>query len=106
MHMLDSYGTPAHINWVLEEAVKESLTAILVMLMQETHPLVPDLLSLLYHNYWELQDRIYRLAEYILLLMHYFRRLSLDINTWFIGVEEEVEDIVLPKMTDIFFKLN
>ena len=65
-----------------------------------------DLLSLVYHNVWEKRESMVWVAEYALIQMHYIRCLSLDLNTWFISVEDKGGDIELPSMTEIQFDLE
>ena len=45
-------------------------------------------------------------AEYLIMLMHYIFRLTLDLNNWYISVEEETGDIEVPNLSDIRFKLD
>ena len=45
-------------------------------------------------------------AEYELLPMNSLRYLSLNLNTWFISVEKNGEDIYLPSMSAIQFDLD
>ena len=65
-----------------------------------------DLLSLVYHNVWEKRESMVWVAEYALIQMHYIRCLSLDLNTWFISVEDKGGNISLPSMSTITFELD
>ena len=69
-------------------------------------PLVSDLFSLVRHNSREHWDHIEWVVEYALLLMHYLRRLYLDLNTWFISVDYKRGDINLPIISAIHFTLD
>ena len=44
--------------------------------------------------------------DYSLIPLHYLRRLSLDLNMWFISVKDEGGGINLPIMSSIRFKLD
>ena len=45
-------------------------------------------------------------TEYSLLLMNYLLHLSLDLNMWFISVEDKGGNISLPSMSTIPFELD
>ena len=104
--MLASDGVPTHVDWVLAEASTEVLTALLATLWQDTHPLVADLLSMVRHSTRELWAQVDFAAEYELLPMNSLRYLSLNLNTWFISVDKNGEDIDLPSMSAIKFDLD
>ena len=70
------------VDWVIMEASHKGLNDLLANLLQEIHPLVADLLSLLRYN---MQDRWVCMdwaAEYMMLFIHYILYIYLDLNTW------------------------
>ena len=106
MHMLALEGAPIHMDWVSTEAATKGLMALLATLWQETHPIVADILSLTHHNARERRSRVIWVEEYDLLPMHYPHRLSLNLYTWSINVEDEGGDIKITSVTAIRFDLD
>ena len=105
IHMLDLYSAPTHIEWVSIDTSTYGLTAILITQWQDTHLLMAELISLVRHNSWERRAHVDWAAEDAFLPIHYLRRLSLYVNTWFISVAEKVRDIDLYTITAIIFYL-
>ena len=66
-----------------------------------THPLVDDLLSPVPHNKWEQWAHVDWVAEYVILIVFYFYRLSLKLNTWYISVEYGDGGVDLPSISTI-----
>ena len=95
-----------HFNLVKSEAAAEGLVDILATLWSDTHPLVSYLLSLMYHNARERHARVEWAAEYEILPMHFLRRLILNLNTWYISVEEEAGEIYPPSMYELCFEID
>ena len=46
------------------------------------------------------------MADYTLIPVHYFHRISIDLNMWFISVEDEGGYIKLPSMSVIRFEMD
>ena len=76
------------------------------------HPMTVDssshgqTLSVVCHNAQERGAQVDWVVGYTLLPIHYLCRLHPNLNTWFISVEDEVEDINLPRISAIHFDLE
>ena len=59
MHIISIEGVPSHIYWYTKEANLYFFVVLLATLCQEFHPLITNLISLVYHNVREHRTRMY-----------------------------------------------
>ena len=65
-----------------------------------------NLLSRTHPSAWERQSCANWMAEYDLLPIHYLRHLYLNINTWYISVEDEGSNININIINAIRFEMD
>ena len=99
VQLLSVDGTPRQLYWVTAESVSEGLTALLVILWSDLHPLSTYLLYLVRHNARERRALMNWVEEYM--LMHFLCCLYLNLKTWCISIDEEAGYIGITSISSL-----